>query len=181
MRRFLLISMVLLLFTGCFFSHQYRGVAFFEGVPYYMPVESIPIMSIKENSESFKDFNCKEGDVLWVSKYDKYKFDEIVAKQDTEAFIQMINDNLLGCTSPMSKAEFKYRMQEMKVKASNPSNGLVDGINTWAKAMESNADAYRQMQNDNTLNSINRNLQDINRNLNYGTSRRFYNPMPIYP
>ncbi|MBE3610527.1 hypothetical protein [Campylobacter californiensis] len=185
MKKYTIYAFIVMFLTGCVFNPNNKDIGFFKGVPYYVPKETTKHTLVTEEiKKGFVENGisvCEIGDVFWVSQWDKYSFDRAIENKDIYAIKELFKEQLIGCTSPMSKEEFEYRMKAMQIQANSSNYGWQDVANSWANSMKSNAEYMRNMQNENTLNSINRNLQDINRNLNYGRSGGFYNPMPIYP
>ena len=128
-------------------------------------------------------YSCKPGDLFWVSPYEKEELVAALKAERLDVIQKMVDENLIGCVSPMSEAELNYITTMRAARAAN-NYSVFDAMNAWTNGLNANTNAMMNMQNQNTINSVNRNLQQINDSLdalqNQG-NRQYYKANPIYP
>lgn len=189
MKKAIYVSFFSLLLAGCMFNPNNRDVAFFKGIPYYAPVDAQGIILEEDQiADTYKMgiYSCKPGDLFWVSPYEKEELTTALKTKRLDIIQKMADENLIGCVSPMSEAELNYitTMQAARASAAANNYSIFDAMNAWTNGLNANTNAMINMQNQNTINSVNRNLRQMNDSLdalqNQG-NRQYYKANPLYP
>ncbi len=181
MKNIILSVFTVIAFSGCLFNPDNKDILFLNNKAFYLPIET---KQVYVTADMFQEFTsndiryCDIGDLFWVSKYD---YDALMRQPGNYTLLkEYFNNGLAGCVSAMSEAELEYRLKAIELKIARQrayNDGINNAVNSWAKAINPSS----QTQEQDTLNSINRNLQILNNKLQDQNSKHFYNANPIYP
>lgn len=172
---------------GCVFNPNNKDVLFTNGKAYYIPVETkqgVIDEKVYTEMQSAGVNLCNLGDLFWVSQYD---VGELERTNDFNVLKKLFEQGLAGCAPAMSKEEIEYHIKVMELKnqqraaSYQATAGWEKAANSWVNGMYNSANYMNALTQQNTLNSINRQLGEINYNLQQRSSGSFYNIRPIYP